>query len=205
MNRFDWEARLQALSPTQRQLLVGQLESLGGRTRRRRGDAYLAAYVAADQFDFPDEGELRAHLAETLPEHMIPARFFFLDALPKTPNGKIDRSRLPAPELFAGEREIGRAEPSTQTEKEVAAIWVDVLETPFVGLHDDFFELGGHSLLVTLLVSRLRRAFDIDLPLTVVFEETTVFKLARAIDNMRWASPGEGGGSSEDDREEFSL
>ena len=205
MNRQDWQARLEGLSPMQRQMLAVQLDLAEAETGSNRGEAYIAAYVAADQFDFPDEGELRAYLAETLPDHMVPARFIFLDALPKTPNGKIDRQRLPAPELFRAEDSDEMEMPSTSTEKAVAEIWKEVLDIPLVGLHDDFFELGGHSLLVTLLISRLRTVFEIDLPINLVFEESTIFRLARYIDNVRWVSPDSDADEDGNDREEFSL
>ena len=205
MNQQDWQRRLDGLTPIQRQLLAKQLDMAAPGDQSKRGEAYIAAYVAADQFDFPDERELRAYLAEALPEHMVPARFVFLDALPKTPNGKIDRQRLPDPERFRVEDSDEIEMPATPTEIAVAEIWKDVLEVPLVGLHDDFFELGGHSLLVTLLISRLRTAFEIDLPINLVFEESTIFKLARYIDNLRWLSSGSGAGPDEDDREEFAL
>jgi amino acid adenylation domain-containing protein len=124
--------------------------------------------------------DLRWHLAERLPDYMVPQTFVVLDAFPLTPSGKIDRRALPEP---------GRAQsvperyqpPRTPAEQIIADIWALVLKLERVGIQDNFFELGGHSLLATQAMSRIRQAFQVDLPLRAIFEAPTVVSLAAAV------------------------
>ena len=134
--------------------------------------------------------ELRAFLQEKLPEYMMPAAYVFLDALPLTPNGKVNRKALPAPE--GGRSALGQAYegPHTRTEEILAEKWSAVLGIERIGIHDNFFELGGHSLLATQVVSRIRQAFEVDLPLRALFETPTVAGLAEAIERSREARLG---------------
>jgi acyl carrier protein len=114
---------------------------------------------------------------------MVPSHFILLDDLPLTPNGKIDRKALPAPSASRGDD--GYAEPRTPAEETLAAIWADVLKLDRVGIHDNFFALGGHSLLATQVISKLRNAFQIDLPLQALFDARTIHGLAQRIDAAR--------------------
>jgi acyl carrier protein len=125
--------------------------------------------------------ELRGALREKLPEYMVPSAFVVLDALPKTPNGKVDRKALPAPELRGSELEERFVAPRTPVEEVLARLWSQMLRVERVGVYDNFFELGGHSLLATQLITRLRATFQVDLPLRSLFEATTVAELARII------------------------
>jgi len=124
---------------------------------------------------------LRDALADVLPEYMVPATFVFLDAFPLTPNGKIDRSALPAP--AAGRRDTGAqyVAPRTRLEEVVAGLWADALGVERVGVEDDFFALGGHSLLSTRVVARVRDAFGVDVPLHRMFSDPTVAGTCRAL------------------------
>jgi len=124
---------------------------------------------------------LREHLRERLPAHMVPAAFVVLPAFPLTPNGKVDRKALPAPESLRGGAE-GMVAPSGPVEELVAAIWTDVLGLDRVGAEDNFFALGGHSLLATRVVSRLRAAFEVDVPLRDLFEAPTLAALAARVE-----------------------
>ena len=122
-------------------------------------------------------------MQQRLPEYMVPSVFVLLDALPLTPNGKVDRKALPAPEQVRAE-EQRTSRPLTPTEEVLAEIWHEVLSVEQVGADDNFFELGGHSLLLTRVVSRVRAAFDVELPLRSLFEELTVAKLALMIEDI---------------------
>ena len=117
-----------------------------------------------------------------LPDYMIPSFIVTLEALPRTPNGKVDRQALPIPDLTRPERENPYVAPRTPTEKLVADIWAEVLRVEEVGVHDNFLELGGHSLFATQIVSRLRDALNMELPLHCFFETSTVAGLARTIE-----------------------
>ncbi|HEX8395547.1 MAG TPA: amino acid adenylation domain-containing protein, partial [Longimicrobium sp.] len=146
------------------------------------GDPRLVAYYVGGQ---AGASELRAHLAERLPEYMIPAAFVHMDALPVNPNGKLDRKALPAPEFRTADERY--AAPRTPAEEVLAGIWAEVLGVERVGVHDPFFELGGHSLLATRVVSRVREVFGAELPLRALFEAPTVAELAGRVEETRRA------------------
>ncbi len=129
--------------------------------------------------------ELRNFLVQKIPGYMVPSALVFLDSLPLTRNGKVDRNALPIPDQNRPELEENLATPSTATEELLAGIWAEVLELDKVGIHDNFFDLGGHSLLVTQVVSRVRQAFQEELPLRSLFENPTVARLAELIGSLR--------------------
>jgi acyl carrier protein len=112
---------------------------------------------------------------------MLPAFFVFLDSLPMTPNGKLDRKALPAPDQSRPELEEIYVAPRTALEEKLAKIWREVLKLETVGVHDNFFCLGGHSLLATQVVSRIRQSHRIELPLRTIFEAPTIEKMAAVI------------------------
>jgi amino acid adenylation domain-containing protein len=143
-------------------------------------EAQLIAYCAT--VAPVDERQLLAHLAEWLPEFMLPSAIAILDELPRTPSGKIDRLALPDPDLSGGEEEY--VAPRTPLEETVAAIWAQILGLPRVGVQDDFFALGGHSLLATQVVAQVRSDFAVDLPLHSLFTCPTVASLAVEIVSM---------------------
>ncbi|HEY0601258.1 MAG TPA: condensation domain-containing protein, partial [Herpetosiphonaceae bacterium] len=170
-----------------------------------KGDKRLVAYVVENREpgtknleDSTDPGsrspgghpvlgsaDLRQHVGAQLPDYMVPSAFVLLDALPKTPSGKIDRKALPAPELEQSAQAATFVAPRTPTEELLAGIWALLLELPQVSIHANFFELGGHSLLATRVVSRLRDTFAIELPLRALFEAPTIATLARQIDRAQ--------------------
>ncbi|HEY4591064.1 MAG TPA: AMP-binding protein, partial [Thermoanaerobaculia bacterium] len=137
-------------------------------------DHRLVAYVTGGA----TAAELRQALRAQLPDYMMPALFVELPALPLTPNGKLDWRALPAPRREGAE--IGAA-PRNLLEEQLAGLWADLLRLDRIGVHDDFFTLGGHSLLATQLVSRLREAFQVELPLRAVFEAPTIAGLAARV------------------------
>jgi len=155
----------------------------------RPGDKRLVAYVAAQDHASIDIDRLRTALQAHLPDYMVPSMVVVLDALPRLPNGKIDRRALPAPDL-GGMTGSNYVAPRTATEELLAGIWGDILGVEQVGTQDNFFELGGHSLLATQIVSRIRSTFHLELPLRTAFECPTVAQLAQAVDRVRSEGAG---------------
>ena len=149
------------------------------------GDRRLVAYYLADE---PSAVEaLKAHLAERLPEHMVPAAYVWMEEFPRTPNGKTDRRALPAPgsDAFAAR---GYEAPVGETEEALAAIWAELLGVERVGRHDDFFQLGGNSMLATRLVFRIRREMDVEIAVSDVFEKPELSLLAQHLVAYSWPS-----------------
>ena len=142
----------------------------------------LVAYVVSPNEQACSTGELRSFLKQQLPEYMIPSAFVLLDALPLSPNGKVDRKALPAPDQSRPEPEESYVAPRTPVEEMLAEIWAEVLKLDKVGIDDNFFELGGHSLLATQLISRLHAAFKVEIPLRALFENPTVAGLAERVE-----------------------
>ena len=190
--RADQQVKIRGfrIEPGEIQAAIGRLEGVRESVvvvREERGDRYLAAYVVPEPGAAPDlAGRLRPFLLARLPDYMVPAAFVELPALPLTPNGKVDRRALPAPQRQAA----GTAAPRGPVEERLAGLWADLLRLDAVGAHDNFFELGGHSLLATQLVSRVRGAFAIELPLRVIFEAPTVADLAAWIERTLRTSGG---------------
>jgi amino acid adenylation domain-containing protein len=146
------------------------------------GEKRIIAYVVGEAGVPVPAGELRAFLKARLPEHMVPAAFVALDAIPLTPNGKVDRRALLALERTNQEPEHRFVAPRTPAEELVARVWSHVLGVERIGIHDNFFDLGGHSLLATQAISRLREAFAVEMPLRRLFEMPTVASLAESIE-----------------------
>jgi acyl carrier protein len=144
------------------------------------GKKRLVAYVVETLHIKSQQNILRDFLKQELPEYMVPSVFVFLDALPLTPSGKIDRRRLPVPSVSHDLESF--VPPRTPTEENLAQIWQEVLGLEQVSIHDNFFECGGHSLLATQVISRLRQNWKIELPLRRLFEKPTVAQLAASID-----------------------
>ena len=140
------------------------------------GDRHLVAYVVSDKADI-DPANLKAALRKQLPEYMVPAFYVILDELPLTANGKVDKKALPDPEgatSTAGQY----IAPRNETEEQLVAIWQEVLNREQIGIKDNFFDIGGHSLLATQVVSRIREQFNVELALSVLFEDPTVEGIA---------------------------
>lgn len=164
------------------------------------GDKRLAAYIVPTNDQRPATGdqpgatapfvfalsslvgELRDFLKRSLPDYMIPAAFVALDTLPRTPNGKLDRRTLPAPIDAPTAQHGAYAAPRTEAELALAEIWRALLGREQIGIHDDFFALGGHSLLATRVMAHIRDAFELELPLRLMFEAPTIAEFAAAIE-----------------------
>jgi amino acid adenylation domain-containing protein len=129
--------------------------------------------------------QLQSYLAQKLPEYMVPSAFMVLESLPLTPNGKVDRRTLPAPDPIKADLAGAYVAPRTATEEVLVKIFASVLGLDRVGIQDNFFELGGHSLLATQLVSRVRDAFGVELPLRSVFEAPAIAQLSQVIESLK--------------------
>ncbi|MEO7417518.1 MAG: condensation domain-containing protein, partial [Thermoanaerobaculia bacterium] len=151
--------------------------------REDGGEKRLVGYLVAGAA--PSTSELRQALGQSLPEYMIPSAFVTLESLPLTPSGKVDRKALPAPEASAAGE--GWVPPQGPVEELLAGIWTEILKVGRVGSRDNFFALGGHSLLATQVVSRIRTALGVELPLQRLFEAPTVAGLAGAVEAARRA------------------
>ncbi|HEU4451594.1 MAG TPA: condensation domain-containing protein, partial [Longimicrobium sp.] len=151
------------------------------------GTARLVAWVVVDDGAGMGIDRLGEALRRVLPDYMVPAAFVRVDAIPHTPNGKVDRRALPEPELAADE---AYEAPRTPTEETLAAVFEELLEADRVGRDGHFFALGGHSLLAARLASRIRTLLGVELPLREVFEAPSVRALAGRVDALRAAAAG---------------
>ena len=138
------------------------------------GNKRLFGYVTLKEGLSHEVWHLQRYLKERLPEYMVPPSLVVLDSLPMSPNGKVDRNALPAPESINPETASRFVEPSNPVEEVVAGIWGEVLKLERVSRNDNFFELGGHSLLATQVISRLRNSLQIELPVRRIFEAPTL-------------------------------
>jgi aspartate racemase len=145
------------------------------------GDRRLTAFFVPLREPAPDMGELRSFLLGILPDYMVPAAFVPVPSLPLTPTGKVDRRALAAVEVTAAAAGHDQRPPQTRRERQIAAIWGEVLGLGEIGADDDFFTLGGHSLLATQVISRIRKSLGVEIPLRTLFERPTVATLAAAL------------------------
>jgi amino acid adenylation domain-containing protein len=158
-------------------------------SQERTDDEAEETYEASDaESGAIGSSELRRFLQGRLPEYMVPATFVLLEALPQTPNDKVDRRALPLPASMAGPS-TAYAAPQTEIEQVLAGIWQAVLRVERVGIKDNFFELGGHSLLIARVHSQLQAALGIDLPLTALFKYPTIERLAQYLSQEQPQTP----------------
>ena len=163
------EARLAACPGVQEALVVAREDAAG--------DPRLVAYLTARPGVVPGAANLRAALARDLAEHMLPAAFVILEAFPLTPNGKIDRKALPAPDQSAVAARVYQA-PQGAVEEAVARIWRELLKLERIGRHDQFFELGGHSLQAAQLAARVRQVLGREVTLRTLFQHPVLAAFA---------------------------
>ncbi|MDZ7993449.1 MAG: non-ribosomal peptide synthetase [Nostoc sp. EfeVER01] len=169
----------------------------------------LVGYIVAEtgQDSLEVISQLRRFLKQQLPDFMVPTIFMALEAMPLTPNGKVDRKALPKPDASRPELEANYVAPRTPIEQQIADIWAQVLNVKQVGINDNFFELGGYSLLGIQVVSRVRQALQAEILMSNLFELPTVADLAERVETLRWATQGVQAAESEtaDDYEEGEL
>ncbi|HLP45552.1 MAG TPA: amino acid adenylation domain-containing protein, partial [Candidatus Kapabacteria bacterium] len=184
LGRIDQQVKIRGF-----RIELGEIESLLANhkgikevivvTRQDVGDEnYLCAYLVSDK-QYP-LSELQKYLARDLPAYMIPSYFVYLEKIPLTPNGKVDRKKLPKPELKAGQDYIP---PTNSTEVKLIQLWAEVLniQPGIIGIDRNFFELGGHSLRATVLASIIHKELNILLPLSVLFKIPTIRGLSEYI------------------------
>ncbi|MDO9269533.1 MAG: amino acid adenylation domain-containing protein [Methylobacter sp.] len=171
----DIEAKL-AAHPAVREVAVLADDDGDGAKR-------LVAYLVLKHNFTSGVSELRDFLKEKIPEFMVPSVFMFLDTLPITLNGKLDREALPKPDISRQAVNHDFVAPQSPVEKQLAGIWGEILRMNDVGIHDNFFELGGQSLLATQMIIRVEEQLSVDIPLTRLFEMPTIAALAKLIEN----------------------
>ena len=188
LGRMDNQVKIRGLriEPGEIEALLRQLAGVSASCVVVRDDVsgqqQLVAYLVAD--DEYSLSQVRDHLRARLPDFMLPAAVVMLEQMPLTPNGKVAKNQLPAPDWqrnASGER----VPPATATEQQVLAIWEQTLQRQGISVEDDFFAVGGQSLLATQVISRIRKEFQINLPLRALFESPTIRYTAAQIDQAK--------------------
>jgi amino acid adenylation domain-containing protein len=187
LGRLDHQVKIRGvrIEPEEVQVALGQHPAVRQAVVIARedvpGEKSLVAYVVSAGEQPPTVSGLNRFLKQRLPDPMRPSAFVMLDAIPLNPNGKVNRQALPAPDGARPELEETFVMPRTPVEEAIAGIWSDLLGVEQVGVYDNFFDLGGHSLIATLLISRMREVFQLELPLRSLFEAPAVAELAELI------------------------
>ncbi|MGH7833025.1 MAG: non-ribosomal peptide synthetase [Candidatus Binatia bacterium] len=166
---------------------AGVAENQKSKTENLKSAKRLVAYVVSKDDSRPAIRELLSLLKQELPDYMIPSAFVFLDALPLSPNGKIDRNALPSPGNTRPDVGVPFVAPRTPLEEELTEIWKEVLSLDSVGIDDNFLDLGGHSLLASQIISQVIKRFQLDLPVQLLFDSPTVAQMAVVIANSEAA------------------
>ncbi len=149
------------------------------------GDKRLVAYLVSDAESPPDRSELRQRLEQRLPHYMIIWSAVYLDAIPLTPSGKVDRRALPEPEKPNTNGQQSYVAPCNEIESTVAMIWSEVLGVDKIDINGNFFDLGGHSLLAMRIMVRIYEELEIEVPLRSIFESPTVAEVASTIAELQ--------------------
>ncbi|MEG4939659.1 amino acid adenylation domain-containing protein [Microcoleus sp. F4-D5] len=152
------------------------------------GDKRLVAYIVANPEDQLAIADLRRYLQGQLPDYMVPAVFVNVEAMPKTPSGKIDRRALPAPDSQRQEQSQSYAAPQSELELLLAGVWSKLLKIDRVGIHDNFFEIGGNSLMTLQVAVQVRTLLGKDLPVVKLFQHPTIAQLANYLNEGKSAS-----------------
>ncbi len=147
------------------------------------GNSYLCAYISGNRA--LTVAEVRQHLSKVLPEYMLPSHIIYLEKMPLTKNGKLNRRELPAPD----DNTLMKAEykpPRNDLERKLVEMWQEILGVEKIGIHDNFFELGGHSINATMLSSKIQKEFNVEIPLMVLFKMPTIQEIAERINLQRY-------------------
>lgn len=188
LGRIDRQVKIRGF-----RIELGEIEAVLGRHERvqeavvvtldekEQGDKQLVAYIVTAEGQSVTPAELRSHVKEQLADYMVPGVFVLLDKLPLTHNGKLDLKALPLPGATRHEPEQTYVAPRNPTEETIAGLWSQVLGVERVGAHDNFFDLGGHSIFAIQLLSRLNKAFHLDLPLRLIYDKPQLSEQAATI------------------------
>ncbi|WP_160647907.1 non-ribosomal peptide synthetase [Chengkuizengella marina] len=149
-----------------------------------RGEQYLAAYVVAKSVSALSVQEIHSFLNRQVPQYMIPSFFEFMEELPLSANGKVNRKALPEPKQSPSLMKVKYVSPETTTEKVLASLWQELLNIDSISVHDNFFKRGGHSLLATQCIARLRKMLNKDIPLRLLFETSNLLEMAKKMDQI---------------------
>jgi amino acid adenylation domain-containing protein len=152
------------------------------------GDKHLAAYVVPSRDQAPTGSELRSYLKQKLPHYMVPSAFVLLEAMPKTPNGKVDRRAMPTPKSADFTEPNEYVAPTDELENNLVRIWCAVLGKEKIGTRDNFFDLGGHSLLAARLMHRIEQTLGQRLPLAALLQAPTVEQFAALLRQEGWSA-----------------
>ncbi|HEX4783494.1 MAG TPA: amino acid adenylation domain-containing protein [Candidatus Sulfotelmatobacter sp.] len=191
LGRVDNQVKLRGL-----RIELGEIESVlaahaniheavvivAGEGEQQRLSAYV---VVTDAKATPSAGELRRYLRTKLPEHMVPAGYWRVERLPLLPSGKVNRGALAASLAIGLREEAEMVDPRNETERHLVEIWKELLQVQEVGIEQNFFELGGHSLLALQVTARIRRIFEVELPVKNIFEAPTIAALAVELEKAR--------------------
>lgn len=186
LGRLDRQVKLRG-----HRIELGEIENVLGQvpcvqtaivviSENRNGLRHVVAYLHAPDGLETSHLDLRQFVKRQLPEYMVPSYFVLLQSWPLTPNGKVDRKRLPEPDWQGAKQEY--VAPRTPVEEILLELWEQVLEVDSIGIHDNFFDLGGHSLLATKVFVRIQKTFQQALPLSLLFEAPTIAELASHLD-----------------------
>lgn len=192
LGRIDHQVKIRGfrIEPEEVELVIkefpGVRESLVIAMENDEGEKRLAAYIIPEDQQELKLNKLRDHLQQKLPEYMLPSAFVTMKSFPLTPSGKIDRTRLPAPEETRSTDARDYIEPRNELEFQVTRIWEKTLGVKPIGIRDNFFELGGHSLLGVKLFSQLEKLTGKHLPLASLFQAQTIEKLAEILQDSGW-------------------
>lgn len=194
LGRLDQQVKIKGIriEPREIETVLNQHSHVQETVVRVREDIhnekYLVAYIVSNPDQTLTQKELRGFLQQILPDYMIPSAFVFLDNFPLTPNGKIDRHALPAPERTRQELEETFVAPRDELELQLTKIWETVLGIQGISIQDNFFELGGHSLLAIRLFALIEKTFQKNLPLAALFQAPTIEQLASILLEAGWSN-----------------
>jgi len=152
------------------------------------GNKRLIAYIASDELPLPQVSQIRQALEKEIPRHMVPTQFIFLEKLPKTPNGKIDRNSLPEPSDKNIAHDIGYDAPRNNVESQLTKVWERVTGVKPIGINDNFFAIGGDSLQAMRIFVEIERMTGKKLPLALLFKAATVAQQAELLQNEDWVA-----------------